>query len=178
MGQIIVNQTRSHIPRLHISNTGMARFDLYKGPFTYDDNFVISPFPSKVVGIMGVKWRYAKGLLTNMNRRGAQQGRRIERRSMPQFNIMEGELCVDPVLEIGAMGGKVVKRESGEDKPISRKQDVLNAGYTTMDDFGSDGDDTPHKMSERYDLPPFFEAKAGFPATGEPDVVDLVFNDL
>ncbi|KAK4184174.1 Metallo-dependent phosphatase-like protein [Podospora australis] len=181
MGQIIVNKTRSHIPRLHISNTGMARFDLYKGPFTYDDNYVISPFPSKVVAIMDVDWKYAKEVLANMNKRGAQQGRRIEKRSVvPQIDRIQGELCMDPILEFGAMGEKVVKRgEEIAPDGGKRRQGALNAGYRTVDDFGTDGDDTPHKSREQHELPPFFEAKAGFPSQGEePLIVDLVFNDF
>ena len=40
----VVNQTRADVPRLIIINTGSVRFDLLKGPFTYDDSFIVSPF--------------------------------------------------------------------------------------------------------------------------------------
>ena len=40
----IINQTRADVPRLIILNTGSVRFDLVKGPFTYDDSFIVNPF--------------------------------------------------------------------------------------------------------------------------------------
>lgn len=40
----VVNESRADIPRLIIANTGHIRFDLVKGPFTYDDSFIVSPF--------------------------------------------------------------------------------------------------------------------------------------
>ncbi|TKA29953.1 hypothetical protein B0A49_13873, partial [Cryomyces minteri] len=40
----VINQSRAGIPRLILINTGSIRFDLVKGPFTYDDSFIVSPF--------------------------------------------------------------------------------------------------------------------------------------
>ena len=53
----------------------------------------------------------------------------------------------------------------------------MTAGYTTTDDFGTDGDDTPHSKIPNYDLPVYVQGNASFPATGEPTSVDLVFLD-
>lgn len=44
LSTVVVNKTRSTIPRLILINTGSVRFDLPKGPFTYDDSFIVSPF--------------------------------------------------------------------------------------------------------------------------------------
>jgi len=61
LSAVVINQTRSTIPRLIILNTGSVRFDLVKGPFTYDgkstqtrtetlkltciaDSFIVNPF--------------------------------------------------------------------------------------------------------------------------------------
>ena len=178
MAKTIINSTRAHIPRFHISNTGMARFDLHRGPFTYDDNFIISPFPNQIMFIPEVKWSIAKGLLDEMNRRGAGQGRRGgEKRSLgygfDRDAFGQGERCENPgrgIQEFGVIKGETVLKK--------RTQDILEAGYTTEDDFGTDGDDTLHTSIQRFELPPYFSTKADFPENGEPEVVDLVFNDL
>lgn len=44
LATVIVNESRSEIPRLIIINTGSVRFDLVEGPFTFDDGFIVSPF--------------------------------------------------------------------------------------------------------------------------------------
>ncbi|KAK4231502.1 Metallo-dependent phosphatase-like protein [Podospora fimiseda] len=184
MSKSILNNTRSHMPRLHVSNTGMARFDLHRGPFTYDDNFIISPFPSLVMFIRDVQWSNVKGLLARMNAKGAGQGKRVEvegsskKTGLQMYHgfdrnaFGQGERCENP--RVGAFGAMK------EQKSIlkRRTQEVLEIGYTTEDDFGTDGDDTPHKEIPRYGLPDFFEARAGFPDDKEPELVDLVFNDF
>ncbi|KAK4169454.1 Metallo-dependent phosphatase-like protein [Cladorrhinum sp. PSN259] len=181
MRKSILNSNRASMPRLHISNTGIARFDLYRGPFTFDDNFITSPFPSKIVFIPDVQWSIAKDLLKRMNIRGESQGRReswIEGRSLERYYgfdrnaFGQGERCENPrAEEFGVM-----KKQKG---PLTKQtQEVLVYGHTTEDDFGTDGDDTPHKPIPQFPLPAFFQTTAGFPADKEPDVVDLVFNDF
>lgn len=40
----VVDKARVQNPRLILINTGSVRFDIYKGPFTFDDSFIVSPF--------------------------------------------------------------------------------------------------------------------------------------
>jgi hypothetical protein len=61
---IVVNEERADEPRLIIGNTGAIRFDLYKGPFTYDDNFVVSPFRDVFLYIPDVPFVKAKNVLS------------------------------------------------------------------------------------------------------------------
>ena len=54
-------------------------------------------------------------------------------------------------------------------------------GYTTVDDLGSDGDDTIHEAIKFYDVPNCVAANVGFdPADGSdpPETVDLVYNEF
>ena len=60
---IVVNRTRKAFPRILFGNTGGIRFDLYKGPFTYDDNFVVSPFRDVFLYIADVPYPQASQLL-------------------------------------------------------------------------------------------------------------------
>jgi hypothetical protein len=54
----------------------------------------------------------------------------------------------------------------------------LVPGYNTTDDFGSDGDDTPHSKIPYYSQPNDLQANASFPTDGStPETVDLVFLD-
>jgi hypothetical protein len=60
---VVVNPERKDKARLILGNTGGIRFDVYKGPFTYDDNFIVSPFRDVFLYIPDVPYAAAKGLL-------------------------------------------------------------------------------------------------------------------
>lgn len=48
-----------------------------------------------------------------------------------------------------------------------------------LDDFGTDGDDTPHSMIPNYPQPNDIQGKGAFPADGsDPKTVDLIFLDF
>ena len=59
LATVIVNQSRADVPRLIIINTGSIRFDLVKGPFTFDDSFIVSPFTDKFQFIANVPYSIA-----------------------------------------------------------------------------------------------------------------------
>lgn len=60
---IVVNDDRKDTARLIVGNTGAIRFDLYKGPFTYDDNFIVSPFRDVFLYVPDVPFELAKGVI-------------------------------------------------------------------------------------------------------------------
>jgi len=81
--------------------------------------------------------------------------------------------CLDPT--IGLITG-----EAGELKARGhiRRQTTVTPGYTTTDDFGSDGDDTPHSTIASYSQPNYAAGNASFPTNGTaPGTVDLIFLD-
>lgn len=61
--ELVVSKPRADKSRLYIGNTGVVRFDLYKGPFTYDDNFIVSPYKDVFMYIPNVPIEKAKTLL-------------------------------------------------------------------------------------------------------------------
>ena len=68
------------------------------------------------------------------------------------------------------------KRSVGQN--IRRQAVITTPGYTTKDDFGSDGDDTVHSAIPSYKYPNYFGANANFPTDGsDPVTVDLIFLD-
>ncbi|KAI1336196.1 Metallo-dependent phosphatase-like protein [Xylariaceae sp. FL0016] len=172
MAVTVVNTSRNDTARYIISNTGGIRFDMYKGPFTYDDSFIVSPFEDAFLYVADVPYALASTVLDALNAAGASQKRDLG------FMPLERDICVDPYVEPLSM----TKRDHDhihEPVGITRRQVVdLVPGYTTTDDFGTDGDDTAHSTIPYYDIPDFFQGAAGFPTNGTADVVDLVFVDF
>lgn len=79
--------------------------------------------------------------------------------------------CTDP--DFGLISSSDLKRG------ITRRQTVVTPGYVTSDDFGTDGDDTPHSALPYYSSPNYIAGNASFPATtpADNDPVDVVFLD-
>jgi hypothetical protein len=172
LAEVVVNEDRKDTARYIISNTGGIRFDMYKGPFTFDDSFIVSPFQDAFLYIPSVPYAQASTLLNALNKAGASG-----KRSLGYMSV-ERDFCVDPIVEPLSE----VKRDEGlfnNVRGVTRRQVVdLVPGYTTTDDWGTDGDDTAHSEIPYYDIPDFFQGAAGFDANGEADVVDVVFVDL
>ncbi|KAK7965095.1 hypothetical protein PG988_010099 [Apiospora saccharicola] len=175
MAEVVVNETRKDIPRYLISNTGGIRFDMHKGPFTYDDFFIVSPFRDALLYIPEVPCSKASTLLDKLNKAGASQKRNIG--SMR----VERDICVDPIV------APLMSRDDDSSShdhdhafgAVTRRQVVdLVPGYTTSDDFGTDGDDTMHSRIPNYRIPDYFQGTAGFGAEGCTDTVDVVFVDF
>ncbi|KAI2643239.1 Metallo-dependent phosphatase-like protein [Xylaria nigripes] len=165
LAQIVVRDDRKDKARYLIANTGNIRFDMYKGPFTFDDKFIVSPFTNTFVYIKDVPYEKASKVLAIINNTGA-----MEKRSLGYMPI-ERDICVDPIVEPLSM-----MRRDNDPVGISRRQVVdLVPGYVTKDDWGTDGDDTAHSSIPAYTIPDFFQGATGFDADGKADVVDLVF---
>ncbi|KAI1432646.1 ser/Thr protein phosphatase family [Xylaria sp. CBS 124048] len=169
LSAIIINEARKDVPRYIISNTGSIRFDMYKGPFTYDDGFIVSPFSDAFYYVKDVPYAKASTVLNALNNKGVSGKRSLG------YMPLEPEICADPAVEPLHM----IKRHIDGPVGVTRRQVVdLVPGYTTKDDWGTDGDDTEHLEIPSYTLPDFFQAAAGFDATGQADVVDVVFVDF
>jgi len=179
LATVVVNKTREGIPRLIIINTGSIRFDLAKGPFTYDDSFIVSPFKDAFQFIPDVPYEKASKVLGILNAGPFQKKRRNLEATDFGFNsvLADRDTCVDPPLthhyegmkRRSKQGGRLIRRQSTAPKP----------GYTTTDDFGTDGDDTVHSKIPNYSQPNDLQANASFPTDGStPKSIDLVFLDF
>ncbi|KAL8719850.1 MAG: hypothetical protein Q9225_003203 [Loekoesia sp. 1 TL-2023] len=182
----VVNESRADIPRLIIINTGSIRFDLVKGPFTFDDSFIVSPFDDAFQFIPDVPYSVASQVLGILNA-GSFQKRSADFESHDlstrdfEFNnpFIPSDACT-------ALDDKHAQSRSflrPRSQPLTRnlrnrQSPALTPGYTTTDDFGTDGDDTPHSRIPFYPQPNDVQANASFPASGLPETVDLVFLDF
>jgi hypothetical protein len=179
----VVNKSRADTPRLIIINTGSIRFDLVQGPFTYDDSYIVSPFDNRFLFIPDVPYDQASQVLGILNSGANQKKRRNLSPSnlglglVSPFNGDDG--CVNPASYSSSFPPLLHKIQKGiKAHSITRRQAPLNPGYTTTDDFGTDGDDTPHSAIPSYPVPNDVQATAAFPPDGsDPATVDLVFVD-
>jgi hypothetical protein len=191
---VVVNESRSDIPRIIIINTGSVRFDLAKGPFTYDDSFIVSPFKDAFLFIPDVPYAQASvssspllpsHLLTThqqvlgiLNAGPFQRKRRdLSTRDFgfESSQLLDRDICLDPPLTHSRS-----LNSRGPNSSILRRQNTAPApGYTTHDDFGTDGDDTAHSAIPYYPQPNDLQANGSFPTDGStPKTVDLVFLDF
>lgn len=168
----VINQTRAANSRIILLNTGSVRFDLPEGPFTYDDSFIVSPFTDAFEYLPNVPYPAASQVLSTLNV-GPVSKRSLSSEDFGFYNpgLDTRDDCLDP--EVQTIGYE--KRSLGN---IVRRQQVVTPGYTTKDDFGTDGDDTVHSTIPSYSYPNYFGANANFPADGSnPATVDLIFLD-
>ncbi|KUI54269.1 hypothetical protein VP1G_01534 [Cytospora mali] len=174
---VIVNEARKYIPRLAIINTGAIRFDIFKGPFTLDTTYIVSPFTSKMAYIPEVPYSAAKKVLPLLNSASRildQPGYDARMMGPPeQWHITQDIIYPDlPPVRPTFEGDGQKPMLDFQDKPD------LVSGYTTKDDIGTDGDDAVHAPINFYAQPNCVQAEIDMPAEGEPKNVDLVFTDF
>ncbi|KAK1237162.1 hypothetical protein MKX07_006041 [Trichoderma sp. CBMAI-0711] len=200
---VVVNEDRKDKPRLAILNTGGIRFDIFKGPFTRDDTFTVSPFNSGFRYVADVPYEIAAKVIGILNSQakifvhGLPNTRQltIPQQMYPRPNFDEETETVEDGqdgVELGGFGkegpeiDEVVQDDENEEEVRlelrgddgSSDNGELFGGYTTKDDIGKDGDDTVHKPIDFYAVPNCIQAEVGFSADEKPKAVDLVFIDF
>ncbi|KAJ9645683.1 hypothetical protein H2199_002722 [Coniosporium tulheliwenetii] len=191
LAAVVVNESRSDVPRILLANTGGIRFDVVQGPFTYDDSFIVIPFLNKFLYIPEVPLSWLRcsdhtkilttvqqvlGIL-NAGRFIKHKKRNLDSRDLgfSSMSLVDRDICVDPpihrdhVQARSITAGRVIRRQSTDIVP----------GYVTRDDFGTDGDDTIHSPIPNYPRPNVVQGNGSFPKDGStPETVDLVFYDF
>lgn len=146
-----------HDERLIIINTGSVRYDLYKGEYTVDTHYIISPFQNDWVKVSLPK--------------------HVAIQIAPKLN--ENSYILSSYLR------PPHQRYSGSEKrdqvpmsypwlPIDEEVGRLTKGYVTYDEFGHDGDDTLHKAVINHPVPNVVQSQE-FKHTGGDVLVDVVF---
>jgi hypothetical protein len=180
----IANSERADKPRLVILNTGAIRFDIFKGAFTKDSTYLISPFTSKFNYIPDIPYDVAKKVLQLLN----SGGQVFQAGLNPKYLAIPEQMAPSPYLWktpepvraaapkfFDAGGQQPLVKDDGDDDD---KPELVD-GYTTIDDLGDDGDDAVHSPIKFYAVPNCIQAQVGFPSETEndPEKVDLVFID-
>ncbi|KAB8339303.1 hypothetical protein FH972_022236 [Carpinus fangiana] len=172
-------------PKLVISNTGAMRFDIFKGPFTKDSEFLVSPFTSGFRYIKDVDYSVASRVLDVLNS-GDQMLKNLDPKLDTTMLSPPEQLSVTVKdtrsLDSNSLSQWKHSLESalhadGLQSPLSKPSD-LTPGYTTVDDDGDQGDDTLHSPISFYRVPNCIQSSIGFdPKNGTtPEKVDVVYN--
>jgi len=177
---MIKDPERGDKPRMVLTNTGALRFDIFKGPFTVDNTYTVSPFTSGFRHIKDVPFSVAKRLLVILNQEVPQlwpSSQSFAFKSPAPPSQLHPSPMHDPLFKAGQQvplaNDAVLHRGAG-----------LTPGYTTTDDAGSDGDDTIHSPITFYRVPNCLESRIDFPPTSikddssDPESVDLVYVDF
>lgn len=178
-------------PSIVITNSGAMRFDIFKGPFTTDTTFLVSPFTSSFRLLKDVPYGAASQVLQLLNNQGQITLRDILALSGVDEHAQPLKDLMPPLPPVGQHTLQSIARTAGLVKGFESQQQIpfsggkadkpLVPGYTTTDDAGSDGDDTIHHAIQFYDVPNCIGADIGFSPTsaaGKLEKVDLVYNEF
>ncbi|KAL9125072.1 MAG: hypothetical protein Q9217_005666 [Psora testacea] len=179
MPDMLKDDARGDVPRTVITNTGALRFDIFKGVFTTDTMYTVSPFTSGFRFIEDVPLSITKRLLQILNQEAPQlwpTEQSMALRSLaPAVQRASGLYADINALPYHTTPGQI---------PLAKQDpnENLTPGYTTRDDAGTDGDDTIHAPIKFYQVPNCFESRIGLPPASadeqEPVTVDLVYNSF
>ena len=178
---MVKDAERGDSPRIVFTNTGALRFDIFKGPFTVDTTYTVSPFTSSFRYLKDVPFSVAKRLLVILNQEVPQLWPAPQsfafKSPVPTSNL-HASLKQNPLFRASE------QIPLGDDAPLRIDED-LTPGYTTVDDAGSDGDDTVHSPIKFYRVPNCLESRIDFPPSvvkgatmADPASTDIVYVDF
>ncbi|OXV09682.1 hypothetical protein Egran_02555 [Elaphomyces granulatus] len=189
------DKSRHGTPALAIVNTGAIRFDIFKGPFTQDTTFIISPFTNGFRYIKDVPRETAERVLDVLNSQPrvlavTQPGDDYRNELAPPIQRNRDH---DMIATYNFVPEDKIKFEALlHQVPLSSEPSRPNIlpGYMTRDDGGDDGDDTIHSPIPTFRVPNCIQAsiqpdldstdsdvkREAVPA--EPEKVDLVYVDF
>ncbi|PGH17510.1 hypothetical protein AJ79_01110 [Helicocarpus griseus UAMH5409] len=204
---ILSTGMRANKTGMAIINTGAIRFDIFKGPFTQDTAFMLSPFTSAFRYAKDVPYDKAKQVLEVLNRQmkilAEMPGSGL---SASAFLAPPEQLAMDKDIVVDDDNESQVQLPKSDQKPLSLYNDDDSGepsepspsripGYTTKDAAGDDGDDTIHSPISYYRVPncisaliaessssSSFSSPSPSPTLGnavaDPQTVDLVYLDF
>lgn len=140
--------TNKSISRYVMINTGAVRYDLHKGPFTTDSEFIVLPFSNE--------WLYLELPL------------KVASNIEQYLNKGPAIASLAPPNTIGLYSSSSSKSCPFVNHPF------LTEGYTTRDDCGCKGDDTKHNSQFDYQIPNVVQSQE-LVSLVENEIVHFVF---
>ncbi|KAE8322744.1 Metallo-dependent phosphatase-like protein [Aspergillus sergii] len=175
------DKSRTGKPTLAIVNTGAIRFDIFKGPFTQDSTFIVSPFTSGFRYIKDIPYGKATLIVEILNKQpqilaGADNRSAITGGlAPPEQSAYSSDLIFGDSL---ALGSTNYLRDQTPLLRNDHSDPSIIPGYTTTDDEGSDGDDTIHSPISFYRVPKCIQVLISPKESPAPKTVDLVYIDF
>jgi len=182
LDQHIIPDTFKKVRKVSIvlTNSGAMRFDIFRGPFTIDTTFLVSPFTSGFRVLRNVPYGAASQVLHLLNNEGPIPLKDLGALSS-DVEVLGDLRLADLSPPSPPVGSNTLRNgyvQTTNQHPLADKP--LVPGYTTTDDAGSDGDDTIHQSIQFYNVPNCIAANIGFSPTdnAKPETVDLVYNEF
>jgi hypothetical protein len=175
---IATNEERKEKARLAIVNTGAIRFDIFKGAFTRDTTYIVSPFTSVFNYVPDVPYIVAQKVIKLLNNAGPILNSLDDLPDPRVMGIPEQFVITESIIHHRAEDVSSFDRGDDQQKPFDKDRPILVGGYTTKDDIGNDGDDAVHSPIDFYTVPNCVQAEIEFPRGRQPDTVDVVFLDF
>ncbi|KNG84733.1 Ser/Thr protein phosphatase family [Aspergillus nomiae NRRL 13137] len=175
------DKSRAGKPALAIVNTGAIRFDIFKGPFTQDSVFIVSPFTSGFRYLKDIPYEKATFIVEILNKMPQILTDADNRSNItwglapPEQSAYSSDIIFDDSL---ALSSTNYLRDQA---PLLRNdhfEPSIIPGYITTDDEGSDGDDTIHSPISFYRVPNCIQALISSKESAAPETVDLVYIDF
>jgi hypothetical protein len=164
---------------LVITNTGAIRFDIFKGTFTKDTKFLVSPFTSGIRYIKDVPYKAASQVIKLLNNEGPIMLAMMESKAFLQPPEVSAARSRPHLLT--SLGSAFAGPQEGQAPLHNTDGPKPFPGYTTKDDAGTDGDDTIHEPIAFYNVPNCIQSVVGFDHSGtevEPETVDVMYNQF
>ncbi|POS84784.1 hypothetical protein EPUL_004112 [Erysiphe pulchra] len=155
-------------------NTGFIRYDLLKGPFTRDTQFIVTPFANEFRFIRNVPYDTALEIYNRLNEDDLlfNLGERA-----PPMIIQDQISIISRLLRFKPKFRRSLTHQNQISFSPSSSRPLLVPGYVTVDDGGSDGDDTLHiPLPKLKQQPMVIYAPVQFPVNRDPQTVDFVFS--
>ncbi|VEU21684.1 DEKNAAC102284 [Brettanomyces naardenensis] len=170
--QPLYNETGEN-SRSVIINTGSIRYDMYKGPFTRNALFTVSPFSNKWKVIPGVPRKMAARLQGILN-----AGAYILSSGGPSTSLLSPhQEAIN--MKVEEEGETLQKRgELQQTIMDTDKGKRLSFGYTTRDELGVHGDDTIHRELPNFHVPNVIQSFEGGAKGKKTPLTDVVFYDF
>lgn len=174
--------TRGDVPRVAILNTGAIRFDIFKGQFTQDAIFTISPFTNGFRYVKDVPYEKVQLIMEVLNKQTKvlhtlQDGSTSSLIPLapPETIAYTEDVVIGDEDSIDQWSPSQVAGLQQTPLSVKRPSDQLVPGYTTKDDAGTDGDDTIHSPITFYRVPNCIQALLSANEFNVPETVDLVY---
>ena len=147
--------------RIIIINTGLIRYDLYRGDYTLDTQFIVLPFLNDWMSV-----RLPKHIALKV-------APKLNEQDYIAQKTTSNHLLKPPHQWFA---NRVDHQKSNDAQHVLLstfgKPNRLSKGYVTTDDFGSDGDDTPHRAVVNFPIPNVVQLTQ---LDTEAEEIDLVF---
>jgi hypothetical protein len=182
LAETLKDESRGERPSVAILNSGAIRFDIFKGVFTQDTTWTISPFTNGFRYVKDVPYEKVQLIMEIVNKQ-ARVLSTLQDQSEPSLLPLVSpeqlarseEIIVDE--EESTEHWSTVEMGSSNQMPLSTPNTAVKIvpGYTTKDDAGEDGDDTIHAPISFYKIPNCIQALISANSSGVPEKVDLIY---